>query len=332
MLPSPSVTFRGLLRLSTAALAALALLAGLLASGPAAADAPAPHWGSRGQTLRATPIAATAVANSVYIDPANTTVSAGGLVTVSLMASADTVAIGAWTVDIAFDPAVLDAISCVAHPAGLCNAGFNVMTVRSVGATALGLSGVVELAQITFQGIGAGGDCSALDLTAETLTDPEGNNISLALFGGGVCIEVIPNSIYIDPASATVAPGGDVTVSLMAGDPTPNLGAWTIDVRFDSAVLDAIDCTPTAPAATVCNAEFDSVTVRDTGASATGLTGVIQLATITFNAPRPLPPPRPPPRGGPLRVRLPNPKHQKCPGEGRPQPFLPPRRLRRTGR
>jgi plastocyanin len=212
MLPLPFLTFSGLFRLSSAALVALALIAGLLASGSATADGPAARWGSRGSELRATQANLAAAADSVYIDPASTTVAPGGDVTVSLMASADTVAIGAWTVDIAFDPAVLDAISCVAHPAGICNAEFNVMTVRSVGATALGLSGVVQLAQITFHGVGAGGDCSALDLTADTLVDPEGNNIVMALSGGNVCLEVIENSVFINPASATVGPGGNVTV------------------------------------------------------------------------------------------------------------------------
>ncbi len=194
-----------LLVLITFSLLALGSLAGVFAQ-PAGADGPRPAWGSRGETLRAAPRTAAAAADSVFIDPASATVAPGGNVTVSLMASADTVEIGAWTVDIAFDPAVLDAISCVPHPSGVCNAEFNVMTVRSVGATALGLSGLVELAQITFQGIGLGGDCSGLDLTAETLVNPLGEPISMGLINGNICIQAPVSSCPAAPDFSFTVP------------------------------------------------------------------------------------------------------------------------------
>lgn len=79
----------------------------------------------------------------------------------------------------------------------------------------------------------------------------------------------------------TAAPGESGTVDLEAlGIGDPGLGAWTIDITYDTAVVSVDDCAPAAGG--VCNPAFGEDTIRVTGASATGLEGDTSLATITF--------------------------------------------------
>jgi hypothetical protein len=75
------------------------------------------------------------------------------------------------------------------------------------------------------------------------------------------------------------APGDDATVELVANVPD-GLGAWTVDITYDTAVATASDCE--AESGSVCNPEFAEDTVRVTGASATGLDEESVLAAITF--------------------------------------------------
>lgn len=82
--------------------------------------------------------------------------------------------------------------------------------------------------------------------------------------------------------SETVEPGEQGSVSLEAlGVEAPGLGAWTIDIVYDPAVVTAVGCS-TTQASSVCNAEFAEDTVRLTGATATGLEGDTVLGSITF--------------------------------------------------
>lgn len=81
--------------------------------------------------------------------------------------------------------------------------------------------------------------------------------------------------------SATIAPGDSGSVNLDAvGMAAPGLGAWSVDVSFDPAILGAVDCTPQN--GSVCNAAYADDTVRVTGAAATGLDGDSTLASIEF--------------------------------------------------
>ncbi len=81
--------------------------------------------------------------------------------------------------------------------------------------------------------------------------------------------------------SATVALGGEASVDAwalnVAGE---GLGAWTVDVQYDSAVIFALSCT--AEQGGFCNQNFADGVVRFTGASAAGLLGDTKLAGITF--------------------------------------------------
>jgi hypothetical protein len=82
--------------------------------------------------------------------------------------------------------------------------------------------------------------------------------------------------------SATIAVGGQASLDVRALNvDEPGLGAWSIDIFYDPAVVSAVDCI--AEQGGVCNPAFAANTVRFTGASAGGLEGDTKLAEITFS-------------------------------------------------
>lgn len=84
----------------------------------------------------------------------------------------------------------------------------------------------------------------------------------------------------LEIGSATIAPGGQGSVDLEALDVTaPGLGAWTVDIAYDSTAVAAVSCNPQQG---VCNADYAAETVRFTGAVATGLVGDTNIGSITF--------------------------------------------------
>ncbi len=95
--------------------------------------------------------------------------------------------------------------------------------------------------------------------------------------------------------------GEPVNVVLQAlGVGEPGIGAWTVDVAYDSGIISAASCdgitgpgtprpatitpTPTGPGLAFCNPKFgqNNDTVRSTGAVVQGANGDVPLATITF--------------------------------------------------
>ena len=81
--------------------------------------------------------------------------------------------------------------------------------------------------------------------------------------------------------SASVAVGELAAVSVDSLNiPEPGLGAWTVDITYDPAVLFASACIPEN--GSVCNPAFDDQTVRVTGASASGVVGDASLGVLSF--------------------------------------------------
>ena len=80
--------------------------------------------------------------------------------------------------------------------------------------------------------------------------------------------------------SAALAIGDQVAVDLIAtGIPEPGQGAWEVTISYDSSVVSVLQCG--VPDGDFCDtASPDSVTV--TGASAVGIVGDRELATIRF--------------------------------------------------
>jgi hypothetical protein len=107
--------------------------------------------------------------------------------------------LGAFTIDISYDPAVVGPVGCDPDPEDvldtkLCNLGFerngvNPDTIRIGGyQISPGTVGNVALADITFQAIGAPDQCSDLTLEVRELTDTNGPNIPYHVENGSICI------------------------------------------------------------------------------------------------------------------------------------------------
>ena len=85
----------------------------------------------------------------------------------------------------------------------------------------------------------------------------------------------------ISVGAATVAVGGEGTVSLQSLNMAePGLGAWSMNVVYDTALVQQTACSPQS--GSVCNPNFAADTIRVTGATANGLVGNATLATFTF--------------------------------------------------
>jgi hypothetical protein len=85
-------------------------------------------------------------------------------------------------------------------------------------------------------------------------------------------------TLQIESRNAQI--GESVPATLRALDIPQLVGAWTIDVQYDPDVVDPVECV--AYNCGVCSTAFRSDTLRVTGASATGLTGDFDLATLVF--------------------------------------------------
>jgi hypothetical protein len=85
----------------------------------------------------------------------------------------------------------------------------------------------------------------------------------------------------VQAAAATGTVGGEVEAVVLAlGVAAPGLGAWTIDVAYDPAVVSVTGCVGTENSA--CNPRYEDRTVRLAGAAGTGLQGDVTLMTLTF--------------------------------------------------
>ena len=123
------------------------------------------------------------------------TLAVGSGVTLDLNAlDIDDPGLGAWIIDISYDPDLVTAIACDSHPAGLCNADFTESAVRTIGATAGGLEGDLTLVSITFQCLDVGTTALAVNATEvadATIGDPQ--DIDVEVEHGSVgCVSSAP--------------------------------------------------------------------------------------------------------------------------------------------
>lgn len=216
----------------------------------------------------------------------------GDFVTVSLIVDVeDGEALGAWTVDVRYSATVLDAVSCTAHPPGVCNQDFTPIDARITGADAAGFSGVFNLMDVTFEVVGPAGYCNEVRAFEDTLLDPSGVDLTFSTLriGGEICVAGMVGRTGIDhdggaadinAGPAEVAAGDDVAVSLVTEIPALGLQVWTIDVEYDPSVVDAVGCV-THPSG-FCNENFSATQVRSVGADISTLTGTQALSQVTF--------------------------------------------------
>ena len=103
------------------------------------------------------------------------------------------------------------------------------------------------------------------------------------LFGGAILGGTVfaqdGDTVGISDGAAETGESGEVTIQA-TNISDPGLGAWTLDIHYDSSVITATGCTPEQ--GSVCNPNFEDDIVRLTGATAGGLEGNSTLGTIEF--------------------------------------------------
>ncbi|MDZ4278361.1 MAG: dockerin type I domain-containing protein [Dehalococcoidia bacterium] len=114
--------------------------------------------------------AGTASAQTEAVSIENATLSVGAQGGVDLEAlDIPAPGLGAWIIDVAYNPAIVTVKDCTPHPAGVCNEAYDADTVRTAGASAGGLEGDTTLANIEFTCDAEG--VSPLTITIQELAD-----------------------------------------------------------------------------------------------------------------------------------------------------------------
>jgi len=113
-------------------------------------------------------------------------------------------------------------------------------------------------------------------------------NVTPASFTAAAALLGTPAApLRLRPESATLATGGTLGVRIELDPPAGGLGAWTVDVAYDPALLKPVDCTTdTGGAGALCNRAPAGLSgiVRLLGSAAPGLSGSLTLGRITFEA------------------------------------------------
>ncbi|MGH7485170.1 MAG: cohesin domain-containing protein [bacterium] len=152
---------------------------------------------------------ASAVSGTLKVSSPN--IAPGGTGTVELTANVPTPGLGAWTVDITYDPTKLTPTNCAPAQGGVCNPAYSATQVRIMGASANGLPAGADnsLGTITFSA--AAGCSGTTPLTATT------NVFADATIGNPQPIDVTITSGSVNCALAPTATTAPVLVVSGAG-------------------------------------------------------------------------------------------------------------------
>ncbi len=132
--------------------------------------------------------------DGVHISIEGSTVSAGGTATLRLAAYAPPPGLGAFTIDVSYDPSVAQVVACQAPAEVICNPAYSSGLVRLVGTSVTGMQGELTLASLTFQAAGPPGSVTDVQVEAQSLADVAGadllpeasvNSGALAVVSGG---------------------------------------------------------------------------------------------------------------------------------------------------
>jgi hypothetical protein len=162
--------------------------------------------------------------------------------------------VSAATVDIAYDPAVVEPTGWVAGPAwdtALCSLAYGPDKIRCTGIDAQGVTGEALLAELTFHCIGEIGESSPLDVQVVTLADPNGNPLPWqdndGMFLCGLCGDVDCGGSPLDAVDALFILQHVVgqrecsdQCPEMTSPPAVTLACAAADVNGDT-LIDAVD-------------------------------------------------------------------------------------------
>ena len=152
--------------------------------------------------------------------------------------------LGAWTIDIAYDPDVITPVACSATLGGICNAAFSATTIRLIGVSAQGVAGDVELGEIAFECRQAGESALTLEPTVFADATPGAPQpIAAVIQHGSVTCSVEP------PPIAAPEPTGEPPASepdKLPGDADCNGEIESIDavyvLQYGALLIDLVPC------------------------------------------------------------------------------------------
>lgn len=150
-------------------------------------------------------------------------VAPGGSTTISIVTEAPASGLGAWSVNVMYDPAIITPTGCTAFgDTAACNLAFTSTQVRFAGVKVSGIFGISSLANLTFQAIGSAGQCSALGPSAVTWNDPAAVVLPRPLVSSGqICISVPPTPTPSPAPTPTPSPTPSPTPPPTPSPPPP---------------------------------------------------------------------------------------------------------------
>jgi hypothetical protein len=187
--------------------------------------------------------------------------------------------LGAFTIDVAYDPNVASPVACQKDPVGtidavVCNTAFSDNAVRVGGfRTSAGATGSVALAEITFRLVGKEGACGSLAPSAVDFADTETKPV--------VPLDLVSGSLCIRGTSGSSAPGGSAPAEPAHPEEpgaTPSAGT---QLPPAAATSDAAGAAGEAPAGSGEGTASPSADQGSAGAAAPGTPGPTQMAAAT---------------------------------------------------
>ncbi|MCH8025709.1 MAG: dockerin type I repeat-containing protein [Chloroflexi bacterium] len=152
--------------------------------------------------------------------------------------------LGAWTIDIAYDPDVITPVGCSAALGGICNIAFSADTVRLVGVSTQGVAGDAVLGEIVFECRQVGESALTLepDVFADATRGAPQPIAAVINHGSFTCsAEPLPTATP-EPTAEPPASGPDK----LPGDADCNGEVNSIDatyvLQYDALLIDLVPC------------------------------------------------------------------------------------------
>ena len=210
--------------------------------------------------------------------------------------------LGAATVLLSYDPAVVRVVACTGPVSadfggGVCNASYALGVVKFNVISIDGVTGLHRLYDVTFEAVGGdtGATTTDLTLTVEHYADSVGNDLPVTTTGGRINVEGQPpvGDVILKVGDSNhqfdLPPGDSLVVPIMLdiGGSRP-LGAASVLLRYDPQVLRPTQCARPAGVNDgmmgYCNPIYDPTggLVKFNILSDSGLTGILHAWDVTF--------------------------------------------------
>ena len=214
--------------------------------------------------------------------------------------------VGSLTGSLSYDPAVVRPTRCLSAatggddaPMGYCNVGYDLQAgiIRFTLLSAAGMTGPLAPFTVSFEAVtsASDGDTSPLDLSAQTVTSPQGDPLRWQAEDTKLHLQapIAAPRVLIGPPAATgiytVTLGSTETVQVWVEGVT-DLGAATLSIRYDPAAAQALSCRLSGDLfdGGFCSMPADTGTIHANVVAGGGFTGTGLFYEIVFtHAPRP---------------------------------------------